>query len=71
MRCVESTTFSFVNNGVLSGVGKYSSFKIYKPQAQGTSLYTWDVVCKELCSNYRNSLGHLKLDKSKGEKEVN
>ena len=29
-------------------VGKYSSFKIYKPQVQGTSLSTWDVVRREL-----------------------
>ena len=35
-------------------VGKYSSFKIYKPQAQGTSLCTWGVIRRELCSKYWN-----------------
>ena len=35
-------------------VGKNSSFKIYKPQVQGTSLCTWGVVRRELCSKYWN-----------------
>jgi len=51
--------------------GKYSSFKIYKLQVQGTSLCTWGVVCRELCSNYQNSLERFKLGKSKGKKGKN
>ena len=43
-------------------VGKNSSFKIYKPQVQGTSLCTWGVVRRELCSK---KPGRLKLGKSK------
>ena len=35
-------------------LGKNSSFKIYKPQVQGTSLCTWGVVRRELCSKYWN-----------------
>ena len=49
---------------------KYSSIKIYKSQVQGTSLCIWGVVCKELCSNYKKLLGHLKLGQSqRGKRE--
>ena len=51
--------------------GKNSNFKFIKPEVQGTSLCTWGVVCRELCSNYQNSLGHLKLGQSKRDKEKN
>ena len=50
---------------------KFSSFKFMKPQVQGTSLCTWGDVRRELYSNYQNSLGRLKLDKSKEDKGKN
>jgi len=50
---------------------KYSSFKFIKPQVQGTSLCTWGVVRRELCSNYQNSLGRFKLGKIKRGKGTN
>ena len=61
----ERPRFRNQNRGCIV-VGKNSSFKIYKPQVQGTSFCTWGVVCRELCSNYRNSLRCFKLGKFKG-----
>jgi len=40
--------------GIRKCCGKYSNFKIYKPQVQGVSLGTWGVVRRELCSNHQN-----------------
>ena len=52
-------------------LGKYSSFNIYKLQVQGVSLCIWGAVRMELCSNYQNSLGRLKLGKTEGDKMEN
>jgi len=68
---LETSKQSFYNFIVEVCYGKYSSFKIYKPQVQGVSLSTWGVVPRELCSNYQNSLGRLKLGRTKGDKKEN
>ena len=35
-------------------LGKIQALKFIKPQVQDTSLYTWGVVRRELCSKYWN-----------------
>jgi len=45
-------------------LGKIQALKFIKPHVQGTSLCTWGVICRELCSNYQKLLGHLKLGKN-------
>jgi len=38
----------------LGVVGKIPALKFIKPEVQGTSLCTWGVVRRELCSEYWN-----------------